>query len=372
MIAMFHLARSLAADKGPDAGAYNNSWGFDTHEDQHDYYLSLMAAMNVRWIGHTYHSSHMFGPGYPHHDCWKTMRAHLDEHRHILELLEGATPANDTAVLYNWRALATHAGNYLHVHRRNLLFLARQLTLTGRQFQFISTERLADSTATEGRLNTPIGAFTRLIVPWPDLLTPETFATLESIAGHVDVLIFGSPAKLLTNGRSVVNRFNRLVGISSAREHHDDTGAPINIAGRTFRIDPAAIEPKYRSNEKHTYTDHYKRYALTPARDAETIARAPRQPVGVRRGRTMYLAAEVPHYPGLIQSLTPSQHPAPPGELLLFRYTRGDELLLTGATRWSKPLSGSLDWQGHTLKLDRCKAFVARLENQTLRLDQFR
>ncbi len=135
MATMLQLARSLAAANG--GPAWNNSWGFQPREVHHAYYLRLMGAMQVRWLGHMYHSSLMFGPGYPNHPLWTTMKEHLAAHNQLLTALDGARPLPDTAVLYNWRAMAAFPDNYLHVHRRNLLLLGKALTYAQVQFQFV-------------------------------------------------------------------------------------------------------------------------------------------------------------------------------------------------------------------------------------------
>jgi hypothetical protein len=371
MIAMCHLARSLAADKGEGAEAYNNSWGFDTHEAQHDYYLSLMSAMNVRWIGHTYHSSQMFGPGYPHHDCWATLRRHLDEHRDALKLLDGSTPDADTAVLYNWRALASDAGNYLHVHRRNLLLMAKQFTLAGVQFRTISVEQLESAKPRGGEMVTKTGRYRRLIVPWPDLLTEKAWAALEAIAKRVEVIIFGPPARRTNDGRDVSRRFAKLCGVRTLDERETPIGSAITLGKKSHRLDPLRIEPNYRSNERQTYPDAFRLYALRPASGAETIAQSGKDAVGVRNGRVTYFGCEVPHYVGMLDALI-----APPAwtrgakDLLLFASTRGQERILSGASRWSRPVTTKLKFEGHTIDLRNCTLFVATISGGRLRVMQ--
>ncbi len=102
-------------------------------------------AMNVRWIGHAYRSSYMFGPGYPDHPLWKTIKPHVEEHRRMIKVLDGAEPWADTAVLYNWAAPGAYADNYMQLHRRNLLLLGRTLAELNVQHLIISPEQLAEA-----------------------------------------------------------------------------------------------------------------------------------------------------------------------------------------------------------------------------------
>jgi len=300
--------------------------------------------MNVRWIGHTYRSSHLFGPGYPHHDCWATMKSHLSEHGEALNFLDGATPDADTAVLYNWRALAGEAGPYLHTHRRNLLLLTQQLTLAGEQMRFISIEQLEKAKSRERRVVTSTGSYRRLIVPWPDLLTPAAFAALERLSA--DVLIFGPPARMTSDGKDASKRFAALVGAKRFVEARVQIGSTIEISDRPYTLDPLAIEKGYPSNEKVSYADHFKTFNSAAG-------------LMSKRGNVRYFGCELPHYPGLVDDQLPPES-ASPKDLLLFRFTRGTESLLSGVARWNKPVSAVIPWAGHTLRLNQCKFFVAR------------
>jgi len=64
--------------------AWNNSWGFEPTQQQQAFYLRMLGAMQVRWIGHSFRSSVMFGPGFPDHPCWETMAGDLAAHRDLL------------------------------------------------------------------------------------------------------------------------------------------------------------------------------------------------------------------------------------------------------------------------------------------------
>jgi hypothetical protein len=351
MVTLLQLARSMAVAKGEPA--WNNSWGFVPTEAHHAYYLRLMGAMQVRWIGHTYHSSHQFGPGYPDHPLWATLRPHLAAHRRLLDALEGATPATDTAVLYNWRAMAAFAGNYLHVHRRNLLLLGKALTEAQIQFRLVDDEALKHGTT-----------WRRVIVPWPDMLPSATMTRLEQLAAAgTDILMFGPPAAMDADGGSQSRAFARLCGIAPPRPGAARTmreGERIRWNRRPWRLDPTGIEPGYRSNEQSSYPEDFKAYVLDPRPATEAIATWRGRPVAVRRGRVSYFAVELAHFAGLPAALLGGEAVAEISNgWRLFAYRRGDADLLAGVSHGGTPRRAALKWLGSELSLDDCACFVA-------------
>jgi len=351
MVTMLQLSRNLAAaNNGP---AWNNSWGFLPTEAHHAYYLRLMGAMKIRWLGHMYHNSHMFGPGYPHHPLWATMKDHLTAHDQLFDALEGAEPIADTAVLYNWRAMASFPGNqYLHVHRRGLLLLGKALTYSQVQFQIVDETQLQCKES-----------WRRVIVPWPDLLPPGVLSSLEKLSRRgAEVLFFGPPARLDSEGSSQAASFAKLCGI-------DDNTAPQELAmkegdalesnGRSWPLAPLTLEPNYRSNERGSYPDHFKAYRLVPAPGAEIIATLQGKPVAVRQGRVTYFATEWSHFAGLPENwLGESPEASKLQGLVLLAYRRGDEKLLAGVARQAKPITDKMDAFGFQLRLENCTAFV--------------
>jgi hypothetical protein len=358
MVTFLQLARSLAAAKGE--AAWNNSWGFQPTEAHHAYYLRLMGAMQVRWIGHSYHSSSQFGPGYPDHPLWDTMKSHLQAHRNLLEALDNATAEADTAVLYNWRAMAAFPGHYLHTHRRNLLLLGKTLTEAQVQFQFVDEAAMKRE-----------AAWKRIVIPWPDMLPAGLLRELAWLAEEgTEVLFFGPPATMDAEGGAVSQMFADMCGIAPVNPIHEiamKEGMSLKGNSGPWRLDPTGIVPNYRSNELCSYADHFKAYPLNPQRGTEVLAKFGSQAVGVRRGRVTYLAVEAPHFQGLLGALI--QEPAiaevSPG-WSLFSYKRGAQRLLAGVARGGAPRHASLKWLGSKHSLGRCSSFVAAHEKEKI------
>ena len=307
MVTMAVLARALGRLSG-SGEAWNNSWGFHPTAGHLAYYLRLLGCLGVRWIGHTYHSSYMFGPGYPHHPTWAGMGEHLQAHRELLERLDGATPVADTAIVYDWRALATYPGNYLHQHRRDLLMACLELVSVQAAVTIIEPSQLP-------------GNFRRVLALWCDV---ETDAEVLRIGG-------GEGLKI-------------------------PYGATIEIAGRPFTLDPALAVPNWRSNPANTYADHAK---ATELGGGEPVARWNGKVIGVRQGNVTTVATELPQFPGALTALWPVKPVALPG-FLAFPYTRGKERLLALCARHAKPVSGEFEWEGTRIECRGCRHGVLR------------
>ncbi len=349
MVTMGLLARAMAA-LSPSGEAWNNSWGFRPTTEHLAYYLRLMGCLGVRWLGHTYHNSHMFGPGYPHHPTWAGMSGHLAVHRGLLDQLAGATPETDTAVLYNWRGLADFPGNYLHQHRRDLLLATLELCAAQAALTLIDPAQLAG-----------IGArFRRMLVPWPSRLDLAAWDALEEAAtAGVEILLIGPPAWRSATGDDVAARWAALAGCAppeKERELHIPYGAVIEVAGRPFSLDPGLAVPNWRSNPANTYPDHAKAWELA---GAEPAAYWEGRTIGVRRGTVTTIAAELPQCFGALSALWPVAPVAPQG-FFAFPYARGPERLLALCTRQARAVTGSFVWQGRHVALFGCRHAVLR------------
>lgn len=136
-------------------------------------------------------------------------------------------------------------------------------------------------------------------------------------------------------------------------------GDSLESGGRSWPLAPLALDPNYKSNEKGSYPDHFKAFALVPGSGAETIATFQGKPVGIRNGRITYIAAEWPHFAGLPENWLdrPATNNAA-SRCVLFAYRRGDEQVLAGVARQAKPVTGTVDSFGFRLRLENCVSFV--------------
>lgn len=229
------------------------------------------------------------------------------------------------------------------MHRRNLLFLGLDLTLMQTQFRMVST--------------VPRNGFKRLIVQWPELLLDDEWDRLRTLAeSGVEILLFGPP------GGAGFAKFCGIHPVDRDSFIRVQEGHAIEHAGRAFPLAPQKFTPNYRSNRRYTYPNHFKVFTVRPRHGTEVIAHAGSQPVAVRRGNISYFGCELAHYHGLMKSLWPANRF--PRNLMVFSYRRGNERLLAGVGRWSRPVSGKVVWENFRLQLDGCNVFVARHDKQ--------
>ena len=349
MVTMLLLARAMAP-LSESGAAWNNSWGFRPTAMHLAYYLRVMGCLGVRWLGHAYHGSVMFGPGYPHHPTWAGMSDHLTAHRELLDQLTGATPAVDTAVLYNWRGLADFPGNYLHQHRRDLLMAGLELSTAQASVTLIDPAQLADA----GQ------RYRRLLVLWPSRLDIAAWDALEqAAAAGVEIFLIGPPAWKSATGADVSERWAALAGCRPVARDAAlavPYGAAIEVAGKKLAFDPALAVPNWRSNPANTYADHAKAWELT---GGEPVVRWNGRVIGIRHGKVTTVTTELPQIPGALTALWPVPPVAPAG-FLAFAYTRGAERLLALAARRAEPVTGEFVWEGRRIICRDCRHGVLR------------
>lgn len=372
MIAMMQMASSLAMDNVKKA-AYNMSWGFKPSIELNDYYASLLSAMNVRWNAHAYHGSVLFGPGYPNHPVWNSIQNDLIEHKNALALLKDATRINDIAVLYTWKSLATYPDNYIHIHRRNILFLSKTLTMMNLQHQFISYEILEDAVIENDEIKTRVGNFKKLVIPWCDFISVKARDKVAQCKKNgIPVLIFGAPAVTYDNGSDAKIDFAALCGIepiskyaigmhSLAIDNHLEM--PLNMMDNKFELNPHSAQENYDSNSDDSYADCIYYYTLKINPGCYNIAEINNDIVGVRSGSVCYYSTEIPYFAKAIEFIFKDSPSIKSIEnLMLFEYKTPHGMALSGVSRWNKPLSGKFNWNGKEIALKNCKMFVIRID----------
>jgi hypothetical protein len=352
MLTFFRLAQSLGL-ASRDGEAWSNTWGFRPTVAHHQYYFPLMGMMRLRWIGHTYHDSMQFGPGYPHHPLWKTLPGHLEDHRRLFDMLEGTQPAADTAVVYNWKAMARYPDAGLHTHRRNLLLLSKQLMQQGTQFLFISDDMLAEATIQNRELHTTIGPFRRLIVPWADLLTPGAFDSLEELAAAgVEIILFGAPAEHTSDGADVRERFSALLQAEVGPAFLSNEKSTLTLKGQPVRFDPESVQPNFRSNPVATYPGSTRIYPLIPGTSPEGLAQMDGTCIGLKNGTTHYFGWDLPLCPGAVSSICPGWEGSLPEGVIPILSRSEDSEFLGVCGEFGTPMTGEIQWNGQHLHLD--------------------
>lgn len=364
MITMFQLASSLAATVESKV-AYNMCWGFNPTVEQNDYYGSLLSAMNIGWNSHAYHSSSIFGPGFPNHPIWDTIKNDTQEHFNAQQLLSGGVRINDTAILYTWKALASYPNNYIHTHRRNLLFMSKEMTLNNVQHQFISYEILENAKIENGLIKTEVGSFKKLIIPWANLITKGTFEKIvECKQSGIEVVIFGPSLENLDNGENATKEFLELCGIKSVVQHTMNMGQAVEILGNNLEFNAEKIQHNYLSNDETSYPKNYLYRSLTINDNSQAIATIDNKVVGVKDKTISYFAFELPFVVDAIKNLFDNKIQAPKN-LIVFEYSTNNGKILSGVSRMNELIGDEFIWENKKIVLNKCKMFVLKLNNDS-------
>jgi len=356
MLTFMVMARAMGAIS--DLGeAWNNSWGFWPTDRHLAYYLRVMGALGVRWYGHTYHSSYMFGPGYPWHPTWANMAGYLDAHRELFDAREGATPTPDTAIVYHWKGMATFPGQTLQHHRRAILFAVQELMNARADVTIISPEILSQGTLKEGRWVTPLGAFKRILFAWPDRAEAGVFDALEKASGGgVDIMMAGPPAWHYADGKSCHDRWCALTGCAPVKKEAALApcyGDAVTVCGNNLLWDPAGTTPNWQSNPENTYPD----MMAWELKDGKSVVKWKGKTLGVQKGTVTAVAAEVTQIPGALTALWPVTTTIPEG-LLAFSYEKKGKPLLLLVARHAKPVTASFKWNGKPVRLKKALSAI--------------
>ncbi|MCL1856029.1 MAG: hypothetical protein FWF84_00050 [Kiritimatiellaeota bacterium] len=363
MLTFLVLARALAA-LSDSKEAWTNSWGFWPTDQHLAYYLRVTGALGVRWFGHDYHSTVMFGPGYPWHPTWKNMAGYLDAHRELFDAAEGAKATPDTAIVYHWQGMATFPGQTLQHHRRAILFAVQELLAARADVTIVSPEVLQQGSLKDGRWATALGSFKRILFVWPDRTTPATFDALEqAAAAGVEIMLAGPPAWHYADGTPCHDRWCALAGCAPVAKEaalaprYGDTAT---VCGKPLIWDPAATTPNWQSNPEETYPDliAWQLKALAPSTTTSVVT-WDGHILGLRHGAVTAIAAEVAQIPRALTTLWPTETTIPKG-LLAFSYVKDGKPLLLLVARHAKPVTATFRWNGKTVKLVKALSAILR------------
>jgi hypothetical protein len=180
----------------------------------------------------------------------------------------------------------------------------------------------------------------------------------------VEILIFGPPPSVTTNGSDLTRRFAALAGIRACDAQtyiRVNPGHNVTQGKSAFVLNPEKLVAKYRSNPKQTYPDHFRIFELEPTKKAKPTIQLGKTILGVQKGSVHYIAAEVPHYIGLLKALLPNAGLKAPKNAMVFAYTRNKQRLLAGVGAWNKPISGTVEWNGTKTQIAPCKSFAHKV-----------
>lgn len=349
MLSMTLLAESLA--KYSSTGlAYNMCWDRTPTSGKMEYFHRLLAARNVRWIGHAYGRTGPFGPGYPEHPTWADAARCTALERAFQAFVGTAASRPRVALMYAWEAVAYRNDPFMHYHRLSMKALLHKMLLHHIEIDVVPTF--------EDRLD----RYEALIVLWPSMLPEAAWERIRRYAAAGKRLIFiGPPAACTTEGRDVRAEFAALTGAGpDAREGVRERGG-VAYAGEYEYV---AWDLWFTSEKIPMLCFPL---ALQTEGDESAEARIVHdgRTLGVRKGNVSYYAFELPltpYFEPVLHELEGFRDVAPPpGTLSKVAYDEdGEGAVLTLIPRWGGLVDARFEYGGRRISIRNGRAIGLR------------
>ena len=325
MLSMTLLSESLA--KYSETGlAYNMCWDrFPTHEKM-DYYHRYLAMRNVRWIGHGYGRTGIFGPGYPHHSTWEDAKESTRREKNMQAFYGEAKSRPKVAFLYLWQGLAYFNDSSIHYHRLGMKALFEKLQLAGIEFDVICD------------IEDNIDQYDVLFLSWAAMLPQGMMERIERLAEKGKQLIFiGTPVLCYTAGNDLSERFSVLTGCKAEK--------------------PVAYTQDYEYVAYDLWFTKDKipmqMFPLEPL-TAEVTAECGSTVCGVKRDNVSFYAFEVAltkEFDAIVRRLNQYQTPGADKGILSKMGIGKDFKILSLCGIWENKIENTIDFAGKEIKI---------------------
>lgn len=210
VLAMTAVAAALARHH-VQPRAFCNLWGVEYGGDVVDWWAHLLSAFGVGWLVHTYgpngYIDHAtgWGPGYPDHPTWERLGAVSDRIARLREIVDGALPATNLAVVYPIGTLARVGDASANALARDAQRVIATTVRLGLAADVISPDLFAGAEVRDGGLwvGTPRGRlrYDAVVYPHPSTLQPAESDRLDDLrTGGVPAVLIGQPPRESTDG----------------------------------------------------------------------------------------------------------------------------------------------------------------------------
>lgn len=224
MTSMTLLAESLA--KYSTGHAYNMCWDRFCTPEKMDYFHRFLAVRNVNWVGHALMSNPAYRKGtcpgsfiqtLKNNEYWGDVNKCISREKQFSEFIGKAQSRAKIAILYIWESNAYFNNDYMHLHRGSLKAMADKFVLSNIPVDIVPS------------YETNFDDYEVIFVLWPAMMPKELWESLKEQAKIGKKICFiGSPAYVTTDGTSILDEFEELVGV------HIDRTAPYN-SGYEYR-----------------------------------------------------------------------------------------------------------------------------------------
>ncbi len=235
-------AYSLASSLGrltPSGQAEVNNWDTKPTNSRVEYHARLMTLLDITWFNIWYGEA-TDTCLYPVDYTWPTTVRSMNAHHKSQQRIGNARPVIEIAILHGWETVcAVNRADVAGAHKAFCLNTAQMLIDQNMPFDWVDTRLLASARVKGDRLESALGTYSILILPYAAVLPREAWNACRSFveAGGKAVFI-GPPPDIDTDGEPIREEFAQLMGMPVL-------GLEKYLAG----IDGACTLPTYRPQQ---------------------------------------------------------------------------------------------------------------------------
>ena len=200
----------------PSGAAECNTWHWTPTNALVDYYSRFMSLMRINWFN-IFCGDCTDMVKYPDHYTWDRATECMRRNRRFLQLLGEARPVADVAVWHGWEgAMAINRAEWASAHKAFLINTSEQFVHRNLAFDFVDSDLLAQANVSNGTLETALGSYRVLIMPYATAMPDAVWRNCVNFAETGGLVVFvGPPPAQTIEGDSLSEEFARRLGMSA-------------------------------------------------------------------------------------------------------------------------------------------------------------
>ncbi|WPJ96724.1 hypothetical protein SH580_03270 [Coraliomargarita algicola] len=198
----------------PSGEAEVNTWHWKATNAMVDYNARLISLFKISWFNIFYGESSEV-TRYPAHYTWDLTVQETKRNRAQLRDLKGFDPVVEVGILHGWETVCgINRPDIASAHKAFCLNQSSRFVERSIAFDWVDCRLLADATVDGEALQTGLGRYRILILPYASVLPDQAWAVLQDFAQHGGRLVFvGPPPALTSSGKSLNAAFSDMMGL---------------------------------------------------------------------------------------------------------------------------------------------------------------
>ena len=323
----------------PSGQAEVNSWHAKPTNGQVDFQARLMSLYNLTWFN-LWFGDNADTCQYPAHYTWGRTKSAMRRHDDVQKALDGLRPAVEIAVWHGWESIAgLNSVEMANAHKTCVLNLSKLLTDRSVPFDFIDSRVLASGEVSGDALETPLGRYRVLVLPYAAVIPEAAWAVCQQFAASGGRIVFtGPPPSLTTDGRDISGEFAALIGFKQR--------LPLNdyVQALTVRY----TLPQHRADFLDCTV------ALDACTDSVILSAEDEPSAAANSAGSVVYQTDLDPRERLLDRITPWLNPEVEcySDSILWRlYQAADRKVLVLIAREGRRMQGIVRWGGHHLQI---------------------